>query len=131
MLRDQLRVAGVFRRFAVKSGGTNVVSSGGRPDPRVIAILRETGINASGIRATPLSRARLEAADHIWVMEQSHLDQLSMQFAELPTVPSLIDPGGESIEDPYFGSKADVRRCLERIQECVRLRANELLVGMD
>ncbi|MBI5142662.1 MAG: low molecular weight protein arginine phosphatase [Nitrospirae bacterium] len=92
---------------------------------------RETGLDLSSHRATPLSADAVKSLDLILTMESHHrFDVLNIApEADGPDVDGKIfnlgcfapdDPSAfREIEDPYGGSLHDYRRCFMDIRECM------------
>ena len=131
LLRIHLRGLGVGGEVRVRSAGTQVGSPGRRPDPRMIDIAAAEGVSLRGIRATPVTASTLAQADRIWVMERRHIDDLADAFEGIASRCELIDPAGDEVPDPYFGSKADVRAVFERLAELTRARAMEVVHDLN
>jgi protein-tyrosine phosphatase len=132
LLTDALKHHGLARRVRVVSAGTSVASPGARPDPRMQALGKELGLSFRGIEARPLTRKALEQATETYVMEPEHLQAIAALAPDLsPGNVMLLDPTGAPIEDPYFGSRADVRRAFEQILRCVAQRTQEWAERLD
>lgn len=69
-LRDALAVVAP-RDFEVTSSGTHALA-GQSPEPGTLAMLRRRGLDPDGLRARQLTRAILQDADLVIVMEPSH-----------------------------------------------------------
>lgn len=129
LLRHHLQQRGMGRSIAVRSAGTDVGAPGRRPDPRVVSILEEMGVKASGIRARQITEKILSQVDHILVMERNHLDAINERFPDAQERIRLLDAQGGDIPDPYFGNKAGVRVAVEHIDRLTREFAETLPEG--
>lgn len=125
-LRHHLRHLDLHKRVSVQSAGTDVGAPGRKPDPRVVAILKEMGMTARGIRAQPLTEKLLAGADDVFVMEEVHRDAVKARFPAAAARVRLLDPQGVDIADPYFGNKAGVRSAVEYIDQLTSELAREL-----
>jgi protein-tyrosine-phosphatase len=96
------------------------------PDPRVAAVIAELGASLRGIRAAQIDDAALTRADIVWVMEETHREEILKQYPGYADKISLLDHGELDVPDPYFGSKADVRRTVEHINESCAEHARQL-----
>lgn len=126
LLREHLRRRGLARRVGIFSAGTEVSVPGQPPDPRMVSIGAEQGVNLRRNGSSGLNEALLASAVSIWVMEERHAQQVIRQFPALSDRVALLDPSGMEVSDPYFGDKAGVREVFERLDELCAQRANEL-----
>ncbi|WOJ98260.1 low molecular weight phosphotyrosine protein phosphatase [Congregibacter brevis] len=120
LLRHHLQKLGAGRSIAVRSAGTDVGAPGRRPDPRVLDILKEMGVNSRGMRAQALGDKLVMSSDLILVMESVHQQTLLDRFPEAESRTSLLDSSGLDIPDPYFGNKAGVRSMVEHVDSLAR-----------
>jgi len=127
LLKHHLRELGSQKQVAVHSLGTDVGSPGRKPDPRVMTILREMGVNTRGLRAGSLSENALKHTDLVYVMENEHREKIIERFPNAVCEIRLLDPESENVPDPYYGSKADVRAMVEQVHELTRERAKLLV----
>lgn len=107
----------------IDSAGLERYHVGQPPDPRAVAVARQHGLDASGLRARQITAEDLQRFDRILVADQGHFDVVSqMQRDHGGTRPELIlaaagiDPEGE-VPDPYYADQQafdDVYKLLER-----------------
>jgi protein-tyrosine phosphatase len=132
LLQGAFRARGLHRLIRVHSAGTAVAAPGARPDPRMADLGSELGLSFRGISAKPLTVSDLEHADAIYVMEPEHLSALeALAPGSTGGRATLLDPRGAPIQDPYFGSKADVRLAFDQIAESVEHRAEEWALRLN
>ncbi|GAB5414301.1 MAG: low molecular weight protein-tyrosine-phosphatase [Congregibacter sp.] len=127
LLKKHLARDPAGKRVRVWSAGTAVGAPGRRPDPRVVEVGASLGANLRGIRAKAIDIKDLQAADVVWVMEAEHHRAIEEAFAEFSDKVSLFDSANQNIEDPYYGSKAQVREVIEVIDRIAADRAGQIL----
>lgn len=79
-----------------------------------------------GIRSKSIELLELEDYDVIWVMERRHTDAFLRLESKPRVEPSLFDPEGDEVDDPYFQSKAAVRDAFEMLNKIALKRSEEL-----
>lgn len=131
LLRHHLKALGSGGSVAVRSAGTQVGAPGRRPDPRVTSMLDDMGVKSSGMRAKAASQTLVDEAALVLVMENSHRQALCERFPDAADRIELLDPSGQDIPDPYFGSKAGVRMAVEQIDGLTRSHAKSLLERLN
>jgi protein-tyrosine-phosphatase len=92
-----------------------------------LAATREHGIDISDHVSKRLTRALVQKADLILVMQRSHLDRVRelcpSRIEHVMLLAELGDPGkveGTEIPDPHGGSAEVYRRCFAQIEESLR-----------
>lgn len=125
LLRDALRQRGLGRRVKVTSAGTEVGAPGATPDPRMVSIAAEGGLAMRRLYATAVTADAIATATLVYVMEPAHREAIEHLLQETGTACELLDPEGVPVEDPYFGSKANVRAVFERLAIIAQQRADE------
>ena len=93
--------------------------------PPAVEVGAEVGADLRAHKAREVTRAMVEAADHIYVMSHSQAEALDHMGADLAGKVSLLDPAGEDIADPYGGDLAAYRRAARRITAAVEARLGE------
>jgi protein-tyrosine-phosphatase len=91
----------------------------------MVALAKERGLRLRGHRSQPVSDTLLRGVEQVFAMERQHLDALAELCPAYDGYRALIDPLGEEIPDPYFGSRADVLDTFERLEEVCAMRARE------
>jgi len=117
---------GLLRRMA--GDGVEVCSAGlgaGRgqpPSAHAIEVLKNEGVDISGIRSQPVSAGLLERADHIFTMTQDHLDMLLLLFPEMAPKARLLrfreaaKGAHPDVKDPIGGTRETYEWCKEDIK---------------
>lgn len=116
--------ADVSRRTIVRSAGT-LGLSGTPATTEAVEVSRENGVDISAHRSTPLSRALVDEADLILVMEQFHKDFVERAAPEARNKTHLLAefPGRSSggsaagVPDPIGGSLDAYRHCFREIYQ--------------
>lgn len=116
-------------RFVVDSVGTGSWHVGDAPDKRSIAVAAQHGIAIDQLRGRQLSTKDIEQFDHIYVMDQSNLeDVLALREKTNSNTPvemilDILFPGEKvDVPDPYYGGKADFQRVYDMLdQACERI----------
>ncbi len=104
------------------------------PSAHAIDVLREEGIDISGIRSQPVSADLLREADYIFTMTRDHLDMLLLLFPEMAPKARLLRfddaaKGGRSdVTDPIGGTRGTYEACKEDIKRAMP-RVIELITG--
>jgi len=108
---------GIFRKLAedyglaveVDSAGTSDWHAGEMPDRRAIATARRHGIDISGHRARPFSRADFDRFDFIFVMDRDNLHEVTRQARNeadrkkvFMLTEALSPQRPVSVPDPWF-----------------------------
>ncbi|MHA7816412.1 MAG: arsenate reductase/protein-tyrosine-phosphatase family protein [Pseudohaliea sp.] len=109
-------------RVAVRSRGTAVAAPGRPADPRVRAILRESGIPPGRSRARQVAAADLAWADRILVMERRHRDAVEQMAPAVKVdlfTAFLPEADSEDIPDPYFANRQALEACLAQLDAAV------------
>lgn len=116
---------------AMSGGNLEVFSAGlgaGRgqpPSAHAVAVLKEEGIDISGIRSQPVSPDLLRRADHIFTMTQSHLDMLLLLYPEMEGKARMLrfeaaaKGGNADVTDPIGGSRSTYQACKEDIKRAL------------
>lgn len=126
LLRDALRRRGVGRRVGVVSAGTDAAPVPMQPDPRMVSLCSEQGIKSGRGLSRPITLDLIAGASAIYVMEPTHREKIcELDLTSADKTIELFDPAGDPIDDPYFGSRADLRVAFERILTCAELRAEQ------
>lgn len=124
LLQAQLAARGLRRRVRVLSAGTEVVSGGEPPDPRMVALAREVGLRLRH-RSVPLSADLLRSSDVVYAMEPRHRLACIELMSDAPPLIELFDPSEQPVPDPYFGNRAGVRHCFEQLGRIAAARGME------
>lgn len=92
----------------------------------MVALGKERGVSFKGIRSKPCTEELLQRVDAVWCMESAHAEILQERYPLLSDKVELFSPDGSDIDDPYFGSKQDVRLSFDAIAAIAELRINVL-----
>jgi len=84
----------------VESAGLSA-AEGAPATPQAVEALGRRGIDLSAHRAHPLTPERLERADRVFGLSQSHLETLRAGAPDLADRVELLDPEGGGVDDPY------------------------------
>lgn len=117
--RDRLGTAAT-----VASAGTRGLT-GRQATPEAVTAAREAGVDLSGHSARRLDAAMLDAADHVYVMTRSHLEDIRSAFGDVPAHVELLHPDGYDIVDPYGEPLTAYRQARDRIEEAITARVPE------
>ena len=124
LFRTELERNGVGG-VATRSAGL-LAFPGNRPDPEMVAFLRDRGLPVPDHRARAFSREDAAWADLILVMERPHLHMAERRFPEAGGKLDLLGrciPGTDEapeIEDPFGLGASRYRRAQERIVAAVQ-----------
>jgi glycine hydroxymethyltransferase len=119
--------------FEVASAGLGA-GRGQPPSAHAIDVLREEGIDISGIRSQPVSADLLREADYIFTMTRDHLDMLLLLFPEMASKARLLrfddaaKGGRPDVTDPIGGTRGTYEACKEDIKRAMP-RVVELITG--
>ncbi|MHC4449152.1 MAG: L-threonylcarbamoyladenylate synthase, partial [Planctomycetota bacterium] len=72
----------------------------------------------------------LGSSHRVWVMEQSHWDELRPYFQERPDVLEFYDPAGEDVQDPYQQPRRIYKKVAKKMDEIAATRVNQLVPGV-
>jgi len=110
--------------FQVISAGLNAVPGKGA-DPRAVKVAFEFGISLAGHQARPVTGEMLEQADIVFAMDFRNEAQLLARHPDMWRKVRLLgacalDSQKREIPDPYWGDEAEVRRCYQELDQCIR-----------
>jgi protein-tyrosine phosphatase len=109
----------------VISAGTSALS--GMPmTPEAAAALAKLGIHPRPHASRPLTTSLASSADAIFCMTSSHLLGLSELAPGVMDRASLLDLGGEDVDDPIGAGRGVYVECAQRIGDLIRRRLDEL-----
>ena len=122
------RHSGVAAKVA--SAGLNA-TPGRTAHPWALAAAQDFGIALEGHRATLLTRAMVDEADAILVMDFQNQVELLSRYPNAASKSFLLGTyAGESrpieIQDPFLGDLDETRRCYRLLQTCVQNLADSL-----
>ena len=116
-----------------------IISSGfyrpiDRQSPELIQeTAKQMGFDLSAHRSSRVTRAQIEAADLILVMDHDNWLRLSKEFpkarARTTCLGLYADPPSVEIDDPYGGDEAETRHALTQIRSGVERLAKALTEG--
>lgn len=125
LMHTRFRALRLHRAIQVISAGTDAVP-GMVPDPRMSAMARELNVNMRGLYSRRLVPGLLQRATAVYAMEPRHLEAARELADQNPGQTwELFHPEGLPIDDPYFGSRAEVRRVFEILVDCSTERAEQ------
>jgi tRNA threonylcarbamoyl adenosine modification protein (Sua5/YciO/YrdC/YwlC family) len=111
--------------FRVRSLGLHAASGSPAAENAVLA-LADQGYDLSRHQSRQATLEELQGLDRIYGLTRAHVDALR---AALPprgaARVALLDPAGESIQDPIGGSLEAYRACMLEIREAIARRAPE------
>ncbi len=112
--------------YKIESAG--VTAGAGMPaSDEAIGICARKGIDLSGHRSQPLASAEVEASDYIFVMSESHREQI-IEMCPVASQKCLLLDAGSEIGDP-IGAGSDVYgMCAKQIENALAERMDEILV---
>jgi protein-tyrosine-phosphatase len=87
--------------------------------------MAEMGIDLTDHVSQDLFTAIAEAPDVIYCMTDAHRDRLCALRPEWASRVMLLDPAGDSIDDPYGRDDATYRRVRDEISRAVAARSSE------
>jgi protein-tyrosine phosphatase len=127
VFRHKVREAGLAPRIKIESAGTHNYHPGEPPDERSQEHARRRGYDLSDLRAKPLQRALIEAADLILVMDWDNLALVQAQCAEeglsahLPKVRRFTEfclrLESPIVPDPYYGGAHGFEQVLDLVED--------------
>lgn len=126
ILRHRARSAGIQGKCQFLSAGTGDVRVTAPPDPRMVTLGKERGISFKGMRSSPCTKSLLGSVDFVWCMDETHVTSLQDRYPIFVEKVELYDPDGANIDDPYFGSRQDVRMAFEVIDSIAERRVSDL-----
>lgn len=105
-----------------------------RHSPEQIQVVaKDMGVDVSAHRSSRVTRAQIEAADLILVMDHDNWLRLSKEFpkarARTTCLGLYADPPTVEIDDPYAADEAETRRVLTQIRSAVERLAQALTTG--
>ena len=124
VLRDRLARAGLAKRVAVASAGTQGYHTGEGPDPRAVKAAAVRGYDLRGLRARPMLPADFMQFHLLLAMDEDHL--VWMQRKAPPGMQARIDllmphsrrfAGLRNVPDPYYGGPAGFERVLDLVED--------------
>lgn len=90
-----------------------------------ITVMRKRGLDLSAHRAQPLTVELIHAADHIFAMCRSHMEEVVRLVRSAEDKTRLLDEE-EEIDDPIGGADSVYEKCAERIEGALRRRLEEI-----
>lgn len=109
----------------VSSAGIGAMN-GQPPSPYAIDVMKEIGIDISGLRSAPVTAALVAASDYIFVMTYGHLDSILLLFPAAADKTFLLNEAGSEnrqtereIPDPIGGSCEIYRQCRDQIKKAL------------
>eukprot|EP00743_Colponemidia_sp_Colp-15_P004043 GILK01004359.1.p1 GENE.GILK01004359.1~~GILK01004359.1.p1 ORF type:complete len:166 (+),score=25.32 GILK01004359.1:47-499(+) len=115
---------GMFRKLIKERRLENMVECQGRatssseagspPDERAILVAKEHGVDLSHLRAQQVTKAELQKADLIAVMDQSNARDVKRLWAESQAKMVVL-----GIEDPWYGDVSDFEIMCRKFSKCL------------
>ncbi len=109
----------------ILSAGTNAIA-GQPPSEPAVDVLREIGIDISGLRSRPLTEELANSSDFIVAMTEAHREIVQIFFPEAAPRTFLLkefeaEPDGElrDVPDPIGMSEAVYRECRDSIRDAL------------
>jgi len=112
------------RRVEILSAGASA-ADGAPPADHAVAVLAERGMDISDHRSSRLTVERIQRADHIYAMTESHrLAVVEMVGSAADRTYRLLDD--EDIPDPIGGDRAAYAEAAATIERALRSRLEEI-----
>ncbi|MEL6328150.1 MAG: Sua5/YciO/YrdC/YwlC family protein [Planctomycetota bacterium] len=111
--------------FEVGSAGV-AAGPGMAASAEAVDAMRARGLDLSGHRSRPVTRAMLLGADAVFAMTRGHLDAARMAAPEAAERMRLLDPGGSDVEDPIGGPPALYESTAAAMTSMIRARLSEI-----
>ena len=103
----------IARARGVDAASAGLAAAEGRPaSPGALLAAVWRGIDLSGHRSRPVSRALIEQADQVFTMTADQAQYMARLYPEARAKIHALSP---DIPDPWGGSDADYERCAEAI----------------
>lgn len=121
--RNLIETHGLEGEVEVDSAGTHAYHVDMSPDERAIAVMRQRGIDISGLRGRQATSADIEAFDYILAMDyenHAHLRTLSPSGSAHKIrlfLEYAVRHTERSVPDPYFGPHGGFDRVLDMIED--------------
>ncbi len=112
------------RGYGVHSAGA-FASAGAPAASGAVAAMRNRGLDISPHRTQPLTPELIYAADHIFVMGRSHLEEVTRLVRGAEEKTRLLDEQ-EEIHDPIGGADDVYETCARHIENALRRRLEEI-----
>lgn len=113
------------RSIEVSSAGIGAVD-GQSPSAYAVEVMKEKGLDISGLRSRPIQQEMVRKADCIFVMTYGHLDSLLLLYpaaAEKTFMLREFQPGlsheERELDDPIGQSRETYRACRDQIQQSI------------
>lgn len=114
MFSSMIKEAGLDDKVTLDSAATSTYEIGNAPDPRTQKTLQKHGLDGSSLRARQLTRTDLKEADHVIVMDQNNLKDVTRlandpELAKKVELAFSLTPGKEnlSVDDPWYTDDFD------------------------
>lgn len=111
IFRQKVKEAGLEKEFVIDSAGTGAWHVGESPHEGTIKVLRDKGVETSGLIARQMQPQDLQKFDYVLVMDESneqHVRQLQNGHPKAHVCRLLDfaqDQGFSDVPDPYFDGK--------------------------
>lgn len=112
------------RNIEIQSAGTSA-GSGGRAAQHAVEVMRRRGLELGGHRSQPLTAELVNQADHIFVMTESHREQVQEVVRSAGERAKRLAVEGD-IDDPIGGDAESYERCASQIETALRVRLAEV-----
>lgn len=114
------------QEFLIDSAGTANYHKGAAPDHRSIAIAALHNIDISRQQARQLTRADIDAFDHILVMDEENLSNAlalcnsATQRDKIALITTASEVDAPRISDPYYGGDDGFAHVYELLHDCCK-----------
>ncbi len=122
-----------FTKFKVDSAGTSGGHKGEAPDKRSIEVAALNDLNISNQRSRKLTPQDLEDFDHIYVMDNSNLEdvrELATNDEQRSKIKKILDEAfpGENLDvpDPYYGGSQGFVSVYKMLDQATSVIAKKL-----
>jgi protein-tyrosine phosphatase len=130
LLTDMLKESGRIDSFSVSSAGTRTVD-GLTAAVNAVLVLRESGIDMSGHRASQINQKIISEADLVLTMTKLHKADILRLFPEFSkkiyTLGEISGNPDEEISDPYGGDKQEYLRCVSQLKILLKQAVNKII----
>lgn len=131
ILRDRIEKAG--KKAIIDSAGTLDYHNGDLPDQRAVKILKQKGIDISGLAARSFTARDFDDFDYIYAMDFSNYMNIISKArneedkAKVAMIMDVVSPGNNrSVPDPFYGSIEGFEEVFDMLDEAAKKIADNL-----
>lgn len=118
MLADKFKIPAAELEkngYKIVSAGTSAIYDSPASE-MAIEVTKEIGVDITSHRSQPVTFSMIDEADEVYVMTQGHLTTLKEWVPGAMDRIKLLDPNGESIDDPIGAGRDSYLRALTKIR---------------